>query len=264
MTNQQTDQPTSQPLLQLIDVTKYFGGLAAVSDVSFAVSEGQVHGLIGPNGAGKTTLLNLVSGLEPLTSGDIRFRGRSVAGMPAHAITELGVARTYQNIRLFSDMTVEENVLLGHHSRIESSWLSAVLALPRQRQEERAIRQQANALLAHMDMQQHRRALADELAYGDQRRVEIARALASEPKLLLLDEPSAGMNVPETAQLGQFILALRDQSITIMIVEHDMKLISQVCDQVVVLNFGRVISQGTPERVQSDPAVIEAYLGEDE
>jgi branched-chain amino acid transport system ATP-binding protein len=251
-------------ILALDQVSKHFGGLAAVSQVSFRVSPGEIKGLIGPNGAGKTTLLNMVSGLTPLSSGTISFEGHDIGNQPAHRIARLGIARTYQNIRLFEEMTVEENLLVGQHVQTRSGLLGTVLALPGQRREERALREQARDLLGRMDMAAKRHLLAGELAYGDQRRVEIMRALGTQPRLLLLDEPSAGMNEAETEELGQFILSLREQGITMVIIEHDMNLIAQVCDQVVVLNFGKVISQGTPAAIRTDPVVIEAYLGEEE
>ncbi len=253
-----------QPLLQLTDITKHYGGLAALSNVSFGVARGQVVGLIGPNGAGKTTLLNIISGLVAETSGAVQFNGADITREPAHRVARLGIARTYQNIRLFEEMTVEQNLLLGRHTRTGSGMASSLLLLPRQRREERALRNDAAALLERMDLLDKRTAVAGELAYGDQRRVEIVRALAADPLLLLLDEPSAGMNASETEQLGRFILSVRDQGVTILIIEHDMALISQVCDQVVVLNFGEVISHGAPQQVQSDPLVIEAYLGQEE
>ena len=251
-------------LLQLTDITKHFGGLAALSTVSFSVARGEVKGLIGPNGAGKTTLLNIISGLAQETSGAVRFNGADITSLPAHRIAALGIARTYQNIRLFEEMTVEQNLLVGRHMRTQSGMASSLFLLPRQRREERELRNNAAVLLQRMDMLDRRDAVAGELAYGDQRRIEIMRALAADPLLLLLDEPSAGMNAIETEQLGRFILSIRDQGVTILIIEHDMNLISQVCDQVVVLNFGEVISHGTPQQVQNDPLVIEAYLGQEE
>ncbi|MEZ4770537.1 MAG: ABC transporter ATP-binding protein [Caldilineales bacterium] len=253
-----------QLLLDLTNISKHFGGLAALNKVSFSVARGEIKGLIGPNGAGKTTLLNIISGLTQETSGTVRFDRADITSLPAHQIAALGIARTYQNIRLFEEMTVEQNLLLGQHTRTKSGMVSSLLLLPRQRREERALRADAVALLQRMDMLDRRDAVAGELAYGDQRRIEIIRALASNPALLLLDEPSAGMNEAETAQLGRFILGVRDQGVTILIIEHDMNLISQVCDQVVVLNFGEVISHGTPGAVQSDPLVIEAYLGQED
>ena len=253
-----------QPLLDLTDITKHYGGLAALSNVSFAVARGEVKGLIGPNGAGKTTLLNIISGLVAETSGAVQFNGADITSLPAHRVASLGIARTYQNIRLFEEMTVEQNLLLGQHTRTKSGMASSLLLFPRQRREEQALRDDAAALLQRMDLIDKRDAVAGELAYGDQRRIEIVRALAADPLLLLLDEPSAGMNESETEQLGRFILSVRDQGVTILIIEHDMALISQVCDQVVVLNFGEVISHGAPQQVQSDPLVIEAYLGQEE
>lgn len=254
----------ASPLLQLSNVSKAFGGLSAVSEASFQAASNEIKGLIGPNGAGKTTLLNLISGLQTADSGAILFDGVDISRLPAHKIAALGIARTYQNIRLFGEMTVEQNLLVGRHGRTHSGLLAAVLALPSQRREEQAMREMAGSLLRSMGLEARRSLYAAELAYGDQRRVEIMRALATEPQLLLLDEPSAGMNEAETAQLGDFILRLRDQGITIVIIEHDMNLISQVCDDVVVLNFGRVISQGAPEAIKVDPIVVEAYLGDEE
>lgn len=251
-------------MLELSHVTRHFGGLAAVNDVSFVVERGQILGLIGPNGAGKTTLLNLISGLVPLTSGEIRLAGRSLAGLPAHRIAQAGIARTYQNIRLFEEMTVLDNLLVGCHLRARTSWLAALLALPTQRREEAALRVHARALLERMGMQEVERDRAGALAYGNQRRVEILRAIAADPILLLLDEPGAGMNATETGQLGEFILSLREQGLTLIVIEHDMNLIAQVCDRVVVLNFGEVISQGTPNEIKADRRVIEAYLGTEE
>ena len=260
----ETTMIEEQLLLELTNITKHYGGLAALSNVSFNVARGEVKGLIGPNGAGKTTLLNIISGLTEETSGTVLFDGADITSLPAHRVAGLGIARTYQNIRLFEEMTVEQNLLLGRHTRTRSGMVSSLLLLPRQRREERALRGDADALLQRMDMLDRRDAVAGELAYGDQRRIEIVRALAADPALLLLDEPSAGMNESETEQLGRFILGVRDQGVTILIIEHDMNLISQVCDQVVVLNFGEVISQGTPQQVQGDPLVIEAYLGREE
>ena len=256
--------PDTSPLLTIERVSKHFGGLAAVNKVSFTVQPGEIKGLIGPNGAGKTTLINLISGLSPTSEGAIRFAGDDISCLPAHRIAGLGIARTYQNIRLFGEMTVQENIMVGRHARTHSGVLGAVLALPGQRREEQAMRESAIALLDRMDMAGKSQLFAGELAYGDQRRIEIMRALATEPKLLLLDEPSAGMNEAATVQLGEFILSLRGQDITIVIIEHDMNLISQVCDDVVVLNFGQVISQGRPDVIKADPVVVEAYLGDDD
>lgn len=254
---------TAAPLLQLRRTTKHYGGLAALSEVSFDVGPGEIKGLIGPNGAGKTTLLNVISGLTGPTSGTIHLDGNDITDLPAHRITALGISRTYQNIRLFEEMTVEQNLLVGQHVRTRSGLLGTLLVLPSHRREEHTMREKAAGLLRQMHLVDKREVLAGELAYGDQRRVEIMRALAAQPRLLLLDEPSAGMNEAETEQLGEFILSLRGRGITMVVIEHDMNLISQVCDEVVVLNFGRVISQGTPDQVKADPGVIEAYLGEE-
>lgn len=251
-------------VLETQKLTKRFGGLTAVSRVDLVVPPRTIASVIGPNGAGKTTYFNCITGFYVPDEGEIIFQGQSLVGLAPDQIASRGIARTYQNIRLFEEMTVEQNLLVGRHSRTQSGMASSVLLLPRQRREERQLRRDAAALLQRMDMLDRRDAVAGELAYGDQRRIEIMRALASDPVLLLLDEPSAGMNESETEQLGRFILSVRDQGVTILIIEHDMNLISQVCDQVVVLNFGEVISHGTPQQVQNDPLVIEAYLGQEE
>jgi branched-chain amino acid transport system ATP-binding protein len=248
-------------VLELNGVSRFFGGLAAVNEVSFSVEAGQVVGLIGPNGAGKTTLLNMVSGLDKVTGGDIQFEGQFIHKLPPHKINQLGIARTYQNIRLFTEMSVSENIIVGMHTQGRASLLSATLMMPAYRAEERRLRQDADKLAVRLGLEAFRDAPADALSYGDQRRVEIARALATHPKLLLLDEPTAGMNAAETARLGDLILGLRDEGLTVLVIEHDMKFISQVCDRVIVLNFGEIIARGTPEMIATDPLVIEAYLG---
>ncbi len=255
---------SSSPLLRLEGVSKHFGGLAALDNISFDVPHGQILGLIGPNGAGKTTLINLITGFSQASAGMITFDGTDISALPPHQIHTSGIARTFQNIRLFTDMTVEENLLVGRHDRTRSGLAGTVFQLPSHRREEQALRTAAAELLAQMGMLAYRYVPAGELAYGDQRRVEIMRALAGEPKLLLLDEPSAGMNEKETEQLGRFILSLRERDITMIVIEHDMNLITQVCDWVQVLNFGRLIGSGTPEHIKSDPAVIVAYLGEED
>lgn len=251
-------------LLELENITRLFGGLRAVHNVRFDVARGQIFGLIGPNGAGKTTLLNLISGLDQPTQGMIRFDGKKIDHLPPHQVNQLGIARTYQNIRLFTGMSVLDNIIVGMHTQGKASLLAATLMLPSYRAEEKRLREEAHALLQRLNMDSFASVAADTLSYGDQRRVEIARALATHPQLLLLDEPAAGMNHAERAHLGELILALRAEGLTVLVIEHDMAFINQVCDEVVVLNFGEVIARGPLDELKANPLVVQAYLGAEE
>ncbi|AZU64203.1 ABC transporter ATP-binding protein [Neobacillus mesonae] len=248
-------------VLNIKNISKNFGGISALTDVSFSLKEGEIYGLIGPNGAGKTTMFNMITNMFPPTSGEITFFDEKITGTKPYKITNKGICRTFQNIRLFSQMSVLENVLVGGHSRSHSGVFSGVLRTKSQRAEEERLRVTARELLELVGLSEFEDAVAENLAYGQQRRLEIARALASDPKLLLLDEPAAGMNDTETADLYYLIKKVQERGITTLLIEHDMPLVMKLCDRITVLNFGKKLAEGTPEEIQNNQAVIEAYLG---
>ena len=251
-----------ETLLTVSGLTKQFQGLRAVDSVDLTVERGTIHGLIGPNGAGKTTLFNMLSGMIAPTSGSVTFAGESLDGLSTYRRTARGLARTFQNIRMFVDGTATENVLTGMHSRLSTSLPGILGRVPGFRREERAARDRARELLAIVGLEAAAERRAGDLPYGDQRRLEIARALASEPQLLLLDEPAAGMNPAETQSLVPLLRQLvTENGLTLLLVEHDMRLVMSLCDRISVVNFGRLIAEGSPREVRENPAVIEAYLG---
>ncbi len=248
-------------LLSARGLRKAFGGVVAVADVGFAVPAGHILAIIGPNGAGKTTIFNLVTGIFPPDAGEIRFNERTLDGLSIWQRAALGIARTFQNLQVFAHMSVLENVMVGRHLRSRAGLVAAALNAPWARREERRIREQALACLTEIGLADRRDDAAGSLPFGQQRLLEIARCLATEPTLLLLDEPAAGLNATEIEALGALIRSLRARGVTIVLVEHFMDLVMDISDTVLVLNYGRVLAQGSPEAIQNDPAVVEAYLG---
>jgi branched-chain amino acid transport system ATP-binding protein len=251
-----------EPLLRTALLRKEFGGLVAVDDVDFTVPGGSIVSLIGPNGAGKTTFFNMLTGVYKPTAGLVNFDGEDMTGKPPHAFTQRGIGRTFQNIRLFQNMTALENVLVGMHVRLKGNLFEAILRTPRVRHEEATARDRARELLSFSGLRRKDHELGKNLSYGDQRRLEVARALATQPKLLLLDEPTAGMNPQETADFTSFVAMLRtERGLSVLLIEHDMRVVMGVSDRVTVLDYGEKIAEGTPTEIQHNERVIEAYLG---
>lgn len=253
----------TETLLDASNISKKFGGLSALSEVSLRIRRGEIYGLIGPNGAGKTTLFNVLTGLYQPSHGHFSFNGRDFHGGKPHLLAQAGIARTFQNIRLFANLTALENIMIGRHVRTHAGVLGAVLRNLATRREEQAIAKRARELLSYVGIEKSGQTLAKNLSYGEQRRLEIARALATDPLLLALDEPAAGMNATETASLKALLQTIRNHGITVLLIEHDVKLIMNLCDRVAVLDYGKKIAEGVPDVVRKNPAVIAAYLGLD-
>ena len=251
-------------LLEIKNLNKSFGGLKAVSDVSFSVNENSIKAVIGPNGAGKTTLFNLISGTLPLDSGTTIFQGKEIQGLQPYQIAGRGIARTYQNIKLFPGMTALENVMVGRHLRSRAGFIAGMLNLPSTWKEEQEVRQRSLELLELLEIGEMADITATSLAFGQQRAVEFARALAAEPAMLLLDEPAAGLNMNETAEVARLISKIRDLGITVLLVEHDMSLVMDISDEIVVLSFGQMIAEDIPAAIQQNKEVIHIYLGDDD
>ena len=250
-----------EPLLQLSGISKSFGGLSALSDVNLHIRRGEIYGLIGPNGAGKTTLFNVITGLYQASAGQFEFNGHRYQTGKPHVLAQAGIARTFQNIRLFANLSALENVMIGRHVRTRAGVFGALLRNGKTRAEEQAISQRAQELLRYVGLARSAHTLAKHLSYGEQRRLEIARALATEPLLLALDEPAAGMNATETASLQTLLQSIRETGITVLLIEHDVKLVMGLCDRVAVLDYGKKIAEDVPDKVRNHPAVIAAYLG---
>ncbi|WP_345798160.1 ABC transporter ATP-binding protein [Castellaniella sp. MT123] len=255
---------SADTLLELDGIGISFGGLRAVDELSFKIRQGEIVGLIGPNGAGKTTVFNMITGVYKPTDGRIRWHGHDVTGLAPHLLAKAGIRRTFQTIRLFADMTVLENVIAGQHLLMRQSWWQGLLRTPTQRHEEHALVERAMEVLRQLDLADVAQEIATSLPYGAQRRVEMARTLVAKPELIILDEPAAGLNEQESAVLNDTIRAIRDSGITVILVEHDMSVVMNVTDNIVVINFGKKIAEGKPEEIRTNPLVIEAYLGQDD
>lgn len=250
------------PILEVNNLRKEFAGLVAVDDVCFTVNDGEIVAIIGPNGAGKTTIFNLLSGVLEATSGAVRYNGQIISGLKSHQITLLGIVRTFQNVRLFQNMTALENVMTGRHIRAKPRMLAAAMRLPRFFQKEQATMEYAVRLLDFVGLEEKAELMAGQLPYGQQRLLEIARALATEPELLLLDEPAAGLNLRETVELSELIRRIQSQGVTVILVEHDMELVMEIADRIIVLDRGQKIAEGIPQEIRDNRRVITAYLGE--